>query len=86
MLTGMLQRAVEGNPAKAAIVQGGRRVRYDELDALAGRCAGGLRRLGVGAGDCVALVLPNCPEFVAGLFACARLLAILLPLNPQFAR
>ena len=67
-------------------MQGGRRIRYDELNALSGRCAAGLRRLGVGAGDCVAMVLPNCPEFVASLFACARLRAVMLPLNPQGAR
>jgi long-chain acyl-CoA synthetase len=86
MLTGMLRRAVEANPARAAIVQGGRRISYDELDALAGKCVAGLRRLGVAAGDCVAVVLPNCPEFVAGLFACARLRAIMLPLDPQYPR
>jgi long-chain acyl-CoA synthetase len=86
MLTGMLHKAVEANPAKVAIVQGGRRIRYDELEVLAGRCAGGLRRLGVEAGDCVAVALPNCPEFVAGLFACARLRAVMLPLNPQYTR
>jgi long-chain acyl-CoA synthetase len=86
MLTAMLQRTVEANPAKTAIVQGGRRIRYDQLDMLCRRCAAGLRRLGVGAGDCVALVLPNCPEFVASLFACARLHAVMLPLNPQYTR
>jgi long-chain acyl-CoA synthetase len=86
MLTALLRRAVTADSAKAAIVQGARRVRYEELEALAGRCEAGLRRLGVGARDCVALVLPNCPEFVAGLFACARLRAILLPLNPQYTR
>jgi long-chain acyl-CoA synthetase len=83
MLTGMLSRAVAANPGKAAIVQGGRRVRYDELQALTARCAAGLRRLGVGGGDTVAVVLPNCPEFVASLFACARLRAVMLPLNPR---
>jgi long-chain acyl-CoA synthetase len=83
MLTRMLLRAVEADPGRAAVVQGPRRVRYDELDALAARAAAGLRRLGVGAGSCVALVLPNGPEFVASLFACARLRAVLLPLHPR---
>jgi long-chain acyl-CoA synthetase len=86
MLTEMLLKAVTANPAKAAVVQGGRRIRYDELDALVRRCAGGLRRLGVDAGDCVAVALPNCPEFVAGLFACARLRAVMLPVNPRSTR
>jgi long-chain acyl-CoA synthetase len=86
MLTSMLTRAVQADPGKAAVVQGGRRIPYDELDALARRCAAGLRRLGVEAGDCVAVALPNCPEFVAGLFACARLRAVMLPVNPRYTR
>jgi long-chain acyl-CoA synthetase len=83
MLTRMLRKAVEADPARAAVVQGSRRIRYDTLDELAGRAASGLRRLGVGVGDCVAVVLPNGPEFVAALFACARLRAVMLPLHPR---
>jgi long-chain acyl-CoA synthetase len=85
MLNRMLWRAVQSDPGRAAIVQGARRVRYDELSALAGRCATGLRGLGVGVGDCVAAALPNGPEFVACLFACARLGAVMLPLDPRAA-
>jgi long-chain acyl-CoA synthetase len=86
MLMRMLQKAVETNPAKVAIVQGDKRIRYDELVTMAAQCAAGLRRLGVRAGDCVAVALPNRPEFVASLFACARLRAVMLPLDPQLSR
>jgi long-chain acyl-CoA synthetase len=86
MLTEMLLKAAQADPPKAAIVQGDRRVPYGELAALVGRCTAGLRRLAVGPGDCVAVVLPNCPEFVVVLFACARLRAVMLPLNPQHPR
>jgi long-chain acyl-CoA synthetase len=85
MLTGMLSKAAEADATRVAIVQGDRRVRYDELEALAGRWAAGLRRLGIGAGDCVAVALPNCPELVAGLFGCARLRAVMLPIDPRRA-
>jgi long-chain acyl-CoA synthetase len=85
MLTRMLCKAVETNPAKAALVQGSRRICYDDFLALTGRCAAGLRRLGIGAGDCVAVVLPNRPEFVASLFACARVGAVMLPIDPREA-
>jgi long-chain acyl-CoA synthetase len=81
MLTRMLQRAVQADPDRAAIVQGARRVRYDELDDLALRCATGLARLGIGVGDGVAVALPDGPEFVACLFGCARLGAVMLPLS-----
>jgi long-chain acyl-CoA synthetase len=86
MLTAILRNAVERNPAKAAIVQGRRRICYEELEALSARCAAGLKRLGVSAGDCVAVALPNGPEFVTSLFACARLRAVMAPLNPQSSR
>jgi long-chain acyl-CoA synthetase len=82
----MLRSAVEADPSKTAIVQGSRRIRYGELDVLAGQCAAGLHQLGVGAGDCVAVALPNCPEFAVALFACARLCAIMLPLDPLCSR
>jgi hypothetical protein len=39
MLTALLSKAVEADPAKAAVVERERRVHYDELHALAGRCA-----------------------------------------------
>jgi long-chain acyl-CoA synthetase len=86
MLTAMLSKAVQANARKAAIVHGGRRIRYDELVELAGQYAAGLRQLGAGAGDCVTVVLPNCPEFVASFFACARRRAVMLPLDPRETR
>jgi long-chain acyl-CoA synthetase len=86
MLTDMLRNSVEADPDKTAIVQGSRRIRYGELDALVGRCAAGLRRRGMTAGDCVAVLFPNCPEFVITLFACARLRALMLPLDPLSTR
>ena len=72
MLTRLLENARRSDPARVAIVQGTRRVTYEELHALAGRYAAGLRQAGVGAGDCVTVILPNGPEFVAIFFACAR--------------
>jgi long-chain acyl-CoA synthetase len=86
MLTEMLRRAVRSDPAKAAIVQGKTRVRYDELERLAQSTAAGLRILGAGLGDCVAVALPNGPEFVACFFACAKLRAVMLPLDPNYTR
>ena len=81
MLTRMLMNAVEADPTKLAVVQGARRINYAELAELAGRAATGLRQLGIGNGDCIAVVLPNGPEFVACLFACARVRAVMLPLH-----
>ena len=52
-----------------------------ELEMAAERYAGMLQRAGVGRGDTVAVVLPNCPEFVISFFAIARAQAVMLPLD-----
>lgn len=57
---------------------------YGELYDLSTRVATGLSRAGVAEGDRVAIWLANCPEWLAILCACARVGAIVVPLNPKF--
>ncbi|HEY8169504.1 MAG TPA: AMP-binding protein, partial [Candidatus Limnocylindria bacterium] len=52
-------------------------------DAVA-RAQGGLARLGIGRGDRVAAYLPNVPEAVIGVLACASLGAIWTSCAPEF--
>jgi long-chain acyl-CoA synthetase len=84
MLTELLIRNVADRPSTAAIVQSERRISYEELEWESARWAAQLGRLGVAPGDTVAIVLPNCPEFVYVFFAVMRLNAIALPLNPGY--
>ncbi len=63
----------------------GRRLTYAELDERAGRLAAWLARRGVQAGDRVAFLAPNTPEVFEALFACAKVGAILVPLNWRLA-
>ena len=44
----------------------------------------GLRKLGVGGGDCVTLWLPNLPAWLSAFFACAQLGAIAVSVNTRF--
>ena len=48
------------------------------------RLAAGLAAEGIGAGDAVALLLPNDPTFVASYYAISALGAIVVPVNPAF--
>ncbi len=57
---------------------------YAELDAEVARVAGGLRRLGLGRGDRIALFLPMVPEAVVAMHAIFRIGAIALPLFSGF--
>jgi long-chain acyl-CoA synthetase len=57
---------------------------YAELDGLADRFAAGLQSLGVRKGDRVALLLPNCPQFVIAFFGALRAGAVIVPCNPLY--
>lgn len=55
-----------------------------ELDLESRRVARGLIELGVRQGDRVALWLPNVPAWLACLFACARIGAVVVAVNTRF--
>jgi acetoacetyl-CoA synthetase len=59
-------------------------VSWDELRDRVGRCAAGLRRLGVGRGDRVGAYLPNGPEAVIAFLACASIGAVWSSCAPEF--
>ncbi|HEY2195128.1 MAG TPA: AMP-binding protein [Actinomycetospora sp.] len=61
------------------------RLTFAELDEAVARAAAGLRALGIGRGDAVALYLPMCVEAVVSLYAIARLGAVAVPLFSGFA-
>ena len=57
---------------------------YVELADQVSRAAEALRVAGVGAGDRVALVLPNCPQHVVAFYATLRLGALVVEHNPLY--
>ena len=70
------------DPSKLALVApDGREWTRGELFAEANRIAHGLRALGLGKGDCVAVVLPNCAEFFALNLAVTQIGMYLTPIN-----
>jgi acetoacetyl-CoA synthetase len=62
----------------------GRELTWDELRDEVARCAAGLRRLGVAAGDRVVGYLPNGPEAVVAFLASAALGAVWASCPPEF--
>ena len=75
--------AVHGD--RPALWFDGAALSYAELDRRAAVAARELRERGVGAGDRVAIKLPNSPAFVAAYFGALRLGAVVVPLNPLLA-
>ncbi|MCP4700987.1 MAG: AMP-binding protein [Gammaproteobacteria bacterium] len=82
MLQTLLKDAVETRPEKTAIVYQDLRLSYQQLYTQVNQLSTGLATLNIKPSDCVAVVLPNCPEFIISLFAINQLQAIMLPLNP----
>jgi long-chain acyl-CoA synthetase len=75
--------SARAKPAHEALVAGERRWSYAELDAQAQRIAAGLAALGVSAGDRVAMLVGNRPEFVLALLGILRLGAIAVPMGTR---
>jgi long-chain acyl-CoA synthetase len=71
-------------PDHPAILFTGTTISYAALERLSDACAAALQSLGVTRGDRVALVLPNCPQFLIVELAVWKLGAILAPLNPLY--
>ena len=70
-------------PHRLAIVDGERRVTYGELADCAKRFAGLLHAQGAGAGERIAIVLPNCVEAVIACYGSWIAGCVAVPLNAQ---
>src|SRR4051812_10927564 len=70
------------SPQRVAIVDPeGRSITYAELAAGADRIGRGLRALGLGTGDTIALLLPNGGDMLTVYFAALQLGLYVVPLN-----
>lgn len=81
-----LGRALRHFPAATALRTSAGEVTFSELGARIEGVAGWLDSNGFRAGDRLAVLLLNCPEYVEILYACARLGVIAVPLNTRYAR
>lgn len=61
-----------------------RALTYAEVNSHVNRLAHGLQELGVGRGDAVLLMLPNCMEFLFAWFAVNKLGAVQVPINTAY--
>jgi acyl-CoA synthetase (AMP-forming)/AMP-acid ligase II len=83
-LTQALHRAAAATPDVAATQQGGRLRTYRELLDRVARLAGGLRSLGVVAGDRVAVLSPNTDRYIETLFAVPWAGGVVNPVNTRW--
>ena len=82
----MLRDTAARLPNADALLLGGERMSYAQLDAAVGRVAGGLLAAGLRPGDRLAILLGNDFEFVLAVLGAARAGLISVPLNTRQRR
>ncbi|MBA2712684.1 MAG: long-chain fatty acid--CoA ligase [Rubrobacteraceae bacterium] len=77
-------RAAEEHRGRTALSFYGTTFEFERLQALVEKMAASLAAAGVSKGDRVALMLPNCPQYVISFFATVRLGAVVTQINPMY--
>jgi long-chain acyl-CoA synthetase len=80
----LFRHAAEEHRGRNALSFYGTTFEFGRLEALVEKMAASLSAAGVSKGDRVALMLPNCPQYVISFFATVRLGAIVTQINPMY--
>jgi len=83
--THSLGRAARYYPEQTALVSEGERLTFRELHDRVESIAAALSRHGFQSGDRLAILLPNEPEYIQIVYACAWLGVIAVPLNTRLS-
>ena len=79
-----LANAAERDSAGAGFVWGNEVVSYREANARSDGLAEALRRFGLGRGERVGVLMPNCPQLLESMFATWKAGGCVVPLNARF--
>lgn len=85
-LGAMLTRSCSSVPDKVAIIDGGRRITYQELQELVTALAFSLLSMGLRKGDRVAIYMPNSVELISIFYALQKIGVIVAWVNPNYRK
>ena len=80
----LLEQTAERYPERPATIFLGAKLPYRALNEAANRFAHALLHLGVKPGDRVALMLPNCPQFLIVFYGALKAGAVVVAMNPLY--
>jgi long-chain acyl-CoA synthetase len=83
-LTEILDLTAVDMPDRAATHFLGAELTFGELKRQADRLAAALAEMGIVKGDRIAIMLPNCPQYIIAAFAILRIGAVLVNINPSY--
>ncbi|MDO9209407.1 MAG: long-chain fatty acid--CoA ligase [Deltaproteobacteria bacterium] len=79
-----LDNAVRDFPEKEAIIFQGRKITYRQLGEEAANVASGLAQRGLKKGQRMAIMLPNCPQYIAAYYAILKIGGIVVNVSPMY--
>lgn len=80
----ILRRTAIEIPDRVATIFLGAELTYGQIKEQADKLATAFHRQGIRKGDCVGIMLPNCPQYLVAAFAILRLGAIVVNINPLY--
>lgn len=80
----LLEESVARGPDRTAVRFYGHTLTYRQLLGAVHKCANALRSMGVGEGDRVAVMMPNCPQYVIAYYGILKAGAIVAQVNPLY--
>ena len=80
----LLEQTAAKSSCATALIYFGTTISYEQLQDHVNRLAAGLQALGVEKGDRVALMMPNCPQFVISYFGALRAGAIVTATSSMY--
>jgi long-chain acyl-CoA synthetase len=81
-LQGLLESAAAVFGEKTVIVYGEQAISYSDLDLWSNQFANALIGLGIKKGDCIALYLPNIPQFIIAYFGVLKAGGVVTAISP----
>lgn len=79
-----LDKAASMLPDRIAIAFAGLELSYQILKGMVDKAATALYELGVKKGDRVALMTPNCPQYIVAFFAIQKIGGVVVQVNPMY--
>ena len=83
-LSDILDTAAVDGPDRIATIFLGAELTFADIKDRSDRLAAALTGVGIAKGDRVAIMLPNCPQYMIAAFAILRLGAIVVNVNPTY--
>jgi crotonobetaine/carnitine-CoA ligase len=77
----LLEEKARKNRGRIFLLFEDEKVTFDQFNEMANRVANGFLNQGVGKGDKVALMLPNCPDYLYLWFGIAKMGGVMVPIN-----